>query len=229
MRVTSALWIFVVAISICPSGYLLSQAPGAAGEAVRIADARKQNAAMMRQYTWNSRTELIKGGTVKDVRVDLVTYGPGGQLQRTPMNNQGASLPRGLLRHAVAENERKQMEQYLTGLRDLLDQYTLPTAGKVLDFISSATIQPAEGGSLSQMTGHSVVVPGDTLTIWVDPATRQTRKVQIQSTFQGDAVTATATFKTLPSGLTHVQFGEVEVPEKSLGVQIHNFDYEKNN
>lgn len=37
----------------------------------------------------------------------------------------------------------------------------------------------------------------------------------------------TATFKTLPSGLTHVNYAEVVVPAKNLSVQVQNMDYHR--
>jgi hypothetical protein len=42
-------------------------------------------------------------------------------------------------------------------------------------------------------------------------------------------VTFTATFKTLPSGLNHVAYAEVTVPDKQLSVQAQNSDYNRNN
>src|SRR4030067_72049 len=91
-----------------------------ANMAVQIIEARKANAALMRQYSWNSRTELIEKGEVKDTHIDMVGYGPDGQLFRTPLNDQGASLPGGFLRRDIAEEERKKMEEYVNGTRRLL-------------------------------------------------------------------------------------------------------------
>ena len=39
----------------------------------------------------------------------------------------------------------------------------------------------------------------------------------------------TASFKSLESGLTHLEFGEVEVPANEMKLQLHNFDYNTNN
>ena len=99
----------------------------------------------MRQ-TWNSRTELLEQGQVKDIRLELVNDGPDGQLQRTLLNDQGASMPRGFLRRHMAEDAKKKMEQYLGGLRSVLEQYTLPSAGKVLDFMNQATMSGPDAG-----------------------------------------------------------------------------------
>jgi Short C-terminal domain len=195
--------------------------------AVKIAEARKANARLMQEYSWQSRTELIENGVVKDMRLEQVQYGPDGRLQRIMLNEQGASLPFGFIRRAIAEDKRKQMETYLKGLRSLLDQYTLPTAGKVLDFMDKASTTLADDGRMILMNGSSVVVPGDSFSVWTEAATRQTRKIQVDTFFQGDGVNLTATFKTLRSGLTHVNYAEVVIPAKSLSVQVQNFDYDR--
>jgi len=51
----------------------------------------------------------------------------------------------------------------------------------------------------------------------------------MESTFQGDPVSLTATFKTLPTGLNHVAYAEVTVPAKQLSVQVQNLDYNRSN
>jgi hypothetical protein len=183
----------------------------------------------MKQYSWQSRTELIDKGKVADTRIEMVSYGPDAQLQRTLLNDEASSLPRGFLRRRIAERERERVQKYLVGLRGLLDSYTLPTQGKMLDFVTAAQIQAPDGNGLLQLVGSSVVVPGDTLTLTIQAATRQTRKLTITTTFEGDQVTATASFKTLASGLNHLEFGEVEVPAKEMKLQLHNFNYNQNN
>jgi hypothetical protein len=217
-------------IAVCAPHLTLAQSSPAAkaNEAVKITEARKANAILMRQYTWNSRTELFEQGEKKDIRIELVDYSPDGQIRHTLLNDQGAPLPRGFLRRAIAEKEKKKMEGYLAGLRGLLDRYTLPTAGKVLDFMNQATTTGPDPAGQIQMTGRGVILPGDTLSIWSKAATHQTSKIAVSTFYQGDVVELTATFKTLPSGLTHVDYAEVVIPVKQLTVQVHNFDYTGN-
>lgn len=214
-----------------PQSALAQQTPAEATavKAAQITEARKKNAALMRQYTWDSRTELIEGGTIKDNRLELVHYAPEGTLQRSLLNDSGASLPRGFLRRAVAENRKKELEGYLTGLRQLLDQYTLAATGKVLDFMTSAMPTGPDAAGLLQMTGNNVVVPGDSLTVSTDPRTLQTRRVQVNSSYQGNPVQLTATFNTIPSGLTYMAYAEVTVPAKQMSVQVQNFNYTRPN
>jgi hypothetical protein len=223
-------FVAVIALGGLLAGAPMAQAQGGnANMAMQITKTRRANAALMRQYTWNSRTEIIENGEVKDIRIELVNYGPNGQLQRSLINNQGSRMPFGFLRRAIAEARKRQLEEYLTGLRGLIEQYTLPTEGKVLDFMNQATTSGPDAAGLFQMTGNSVVVPGDTFTVWTDARTRKTRRVQVNTFFQGDMVNVTATFETIPSGLTYMAYAEATVGAKGLSVQVQNFNYSRPN
>jgi hypothetical protein len=170
------------------------------------------------------------GGQVKDTRIDLVNYGPDGKRMRSPLNDQSAPLPRGFLRKAAAEDEKKKTEEYLAGLRGLLVQYTLSTTGKVLDFMEQAKVSGPYSQGLIHFTGNGVVVPGDSMTVSADMASRQTRRIAVNSSFQGDAVELTETFKTLAAGgLVYTAFAEVTVPAKQMTLQVQNFDYHRSN
>jgi hypothetical protein len=121
------------------------------------------------------------------------------------------------------------VEEYLVGLRSLLEQYTLPSEGKMLAFMNQAATSGPDANGLFEMTGQNVVYPGDALSVWFDARTRQTRRIQVTTVFQGDQVDLTATFKTLKSGLTYMSFGEEIVPAKQMSVQVQNFDYNRGN
>jgi len=201
-----------------------AQVPGE-GLANSIIAARQKNAALMKQYSWNCRTEILENGTPKDTRIDTVTYGPDGQPQHTVLNDQANPLPRGFLRRRIAEDERKKTEDYLKSLRTFLHKYTLPTAGAVINFISTSPIPPPGPGGILQLSGASVVTPGDTVSISINAPTQQTTRMSIMTFFQGDEVTMTATFKTLASGLNYPAYIQLNVPDKNLSVLIQNYDY----
>jgi len=220
-----------VLITLIAGILALPTQPGCAqdGLAAKITAARKANAALMKQYSWHSRTELVDKGKVADTRIELVTYGQDGGVQRTLLNDESSPLPRGFIRRRLAEREKEKVEKYLTGLRKLLDQYTLPSAGKVLDFVNAAKISAPDSNGLLQLTGSNVVLPGDSVTFWIEAATRNISKVAVTTTFDGDPVMVTASFRTLSRGLNHLEFGEVDVDAKEMKLQLHNFDYNQNN
>src|SRR5277367_4574105 len=72
--------------------------------------ARKNDAALLAQYNWNCRTEILQNNTVQDIRIDLVNLGPDGQPQRSLLNDQPGQLPNGFFRKSIAENRRKELE-----------------------------------------------------------------------------------------------------------------------
>ena len=212
-----------IVLSLAASVLLPAQVPNE-GFANAIVAARQNNATLMKQYSWNCRSEISENGTPKDTRVDTVTWGPDGQPQHTVLNDQHNPLPQGFLRKRVAEQEQQKMETYLKSLRTFLHQYTLPTAGQIINLISTSPILPAPGGLL-QVTGSSVVVPGDTVSVTFSATTRLTQRMTMMTFFQGDEVTTTVTFKSLANGLNYAAYTQVNVPDKGLTLLVQNYDY----
>jgi hypothetical protein len=219
---------FIAAIAILG---MTSQPPNE-GLANKIAQARKANSTLMHQYMWESRTVFIMNGETKDTRIDKEQYGPDGQLQKTELNNESSSHPRGLLRKRIAEEKKQELEKYMGGLKKILEQYTLPTAGKMVDFLAGANVQFVQdpsGAPLLMMQGSNVIQPGDNLSVWADPTSYAFRKMQITTTDQdGDPVNVNCTFKTIPPGLTFMSMAEVDLPAKNITLQVHNYDYVAN-
>lgn len=196
------------------------------GLANSIIAARQKNAQLMQQYSWNCRIEVLDNGTVKDTRIEQCVYGPNNQVQRTLLNDSPAALPHGFLRKRIAEKEREDVGKYIKKVVELLDKYTLPTAGQVINFISTSPIPPPGPTGDLMFSGSSVVVPGDSMTLWVYAPTRATKKVTISTTdTDGNVISFTATYKTLANGLNYLQYATVDIPTKNLVIQIHNYDY----
>lgn len=201
------------------------------GLANGVVAARQKNATQLQQYNWNCRTEITQNGNLQDLRIDLVNLGPDGTPQKSLLNDQPGQLPGGFLRRAIEKGNRKNLEEYVGGLAKLLDQYTLPGAGKVIAFLVQAQVQPItspEGKTILQVTGNGVVVPGDTFTMKIDGTSLLPISIEITTTFQGDAVTVSGTFKTDRSGLNHLQYATITVADQNLSVNIHNYDYVPN-
>lgn len=235
-RMTTALFAALLLGLTAAPAFAQAPAPTAADRAVQIAQTRQANAALMHHFSWNSRVEIIMNGQVKDMRISQVGYDPTGQLQHTLLNEQksgGTYLPTpiGFLRRAVADNEKQQLETFLEGLKGLLEQYTLPTAGKIFDFMMKAQPSGPDANGLFQMSGNSVVQPGDTLSLWVNPWTRHVTRMQVNTSFQGTPTQLNVTFDTLPGpvngGLNYASFAEATVPSKQLSVQIQNYNYNR--
>jgi hypothetical protein len=214
--------------ALCSLETATAQAPNQA-LAASIVAARQKNAALMKQYSWNCRIEVIENGQVKDTRIDLVNFGPEGNLQYTLLNDQSSALPRGFLRRRLAEKERQRMDQYFKDIRALLNEYTLPTSTSVGTFLATATIQAPDANGLLQITGGSVVKPGDTLSLWASAPGGQIHRMKAMTFYEGDDVTVSASFQTLSSGLSYMAYATVSIPAQSITVQVQNFDYVNQN
>jgi hypothetical protein len=194
----------------------------------KVTAARQANAAAMQQYTWDQRTELLEGGTVKDTRVEMVNW-VNGAYQRSLVSNEGPSLPRFGIRKRIAEAKQKEMQEYMSGLKAQLEQYTLGTSPQLLAFFGKAQLSGPDATGLLALSGGTVVMAGDSMTVWVKAATKKAVKAFVATSYQGDAVTMNATFNTLPTGLDYLSFADIQIPSKSMEMQVSNFNYNRNN
>lgn len=206
--------------------------PSAGGLAGQIVTVRQANAAKLKQYQWDSRSEISMDGKQKDIRVEQVQYTPAGTIQRTVLNNQTCNMPGGFLRKAIAEGQLQQVEKFLHGLHDLLDKYTMASAPSMDQFIAGAAVGSAnapDGTALLKLVGTNVVQNGDSLTLWVNRATMAFQKVEVSTVYDGVPATMTATYKTSATGLTYLSMAEIDVPQKKVVLQVHNYDFEPMN
>ncbi|HUO09406.1 MAG TPA: hypothetical protein VM008_13950 [Phycisphaerae bacterium] len=197
------------------------------GLANGIIVARQKNAALLKQYNWNCRTDMTENGNLQDLRINLVNMGPDGTLQKQLLSDQEGALPNGFLRKAAAENKRKELEQYVGGVMALVEQYTLPNPGAVVNFLSTAQVQPVTtaGKTVLQINGSNVITPGDTFSMTIDGQSLQPVSIQVNTFYNGDPVTISGTFKSMKGGPNHLQYATVIAATKNLSVAVHNFDY----
>ncbi len=210
----------------------LAQPVANEGLANAIIGARQANAQQLKQFSWSSRTELVVDQKTEDIRIESVVFAQDGTVQRTLLNDEPARVSGGFLRRAIAKDKARESEKYMKELQSKLDQYTLPTPGKLLDFLAKAQVQPvtsAAGTTQLQVTGNNVLVQGDTFTMTVDGRTFLPIGVQITTIVEGDTVTATVTYRSLDKGPNHAQYITVQSPAKNMTVNIHNYDYTASN
>jgi hypothetical protein len=194
----------------------------------KVTAARQANATAMQQYTWDQRTELLEDGTVKDTKVEMVNW-VNGQYQKSLVSNEGPSLPRFGLRKRIAEAKQKEMQEYMSGLKAQLEQYTMGTSPQLLAFFNKASVSGPDATGLLALSGGSVVMPGDSMTLWVNASTHKAARAFVATTYQGDSVTMNATFNVLSTGLSYMNYADTQIPSKQMEVQVSNFNYNKNN
>jgi hypothetical protein len=219
LRLASIVFIYGVSVdalaqSAQPLNAPPQTSPTLATEAYR---ARSSDDMALRSYAWSTRLELFKGGKLVDQMVSRQTWLPDGRLQRVVTNGNLDDVPPEFINKAA---------DYLADLRDRLQVYR-PTAGALMNFLTAVKPRGPDASGALIASGKNVVVPGDSVTLWLDATTKRPRRLQVTTTFQDDPIQVKASFATLPEGPTYMEFVQVNIPEKQAEVLVQNYNYSK--
>ena len=205
-----------------------AQAPESAKIAVQVSENRSENAKLMRGYSWNTRTEIKSKGETQLIKVELVRYDIDGRQQKTTISEEGAKKrkKRGI-RGAVQKKKGKKKQEWFKELHGLLAQYSLPTAGKVLDYLDQATFGPGDESGTLRIRGTGVIQPGDELTMVIDSESKELKLTKVRTKLDGETVHMTTNHDRLESGLNYQARSIITVPAKDVRMTVENFDYTK--
>jgi len=192
--------------------------------------AQQQNAEALRQYTWKSRTEIRKGGDIKNVRLALVRYDRYGALQKTQISSTPQQqLPTRGLRGLIAQKKKEDFIETLDGLAAVAEAYAEIPADAMRRFLSTASFTPEFGSTqkLLRISGSNVLKPGDSMTLWIDATTRNQRRVEIRTNLDRKPVRIVSEFADLSAGPTYMAHSVVDYPAEGVTLITENFDYER--
>ena len=211
---------------LCALAVVAQDAPDKGTLATHIAEGRKQNQLMLRDYTWNTRTEVKIDGEVKSVKVDLVRFTPEGELQKTKISDSadGQKKPRGI-KGKMASKKIKGMQEWSQELGQLLQKYSLPTAGSLLDFMDKATVE--HDGQLATAVASNVVQQGDKMTVVADTVSRQVKMMEVSTSLDGDAVQVDILNQVVPDGPSYTARQIVKVPAEKIELTVENFNFQR--
>jgi hypothetical protein len=193
----------------------------------QFAQAQQENAKQLRQYGWKSRTEIRKGGETKSTKLYLMRYDVAGNLQKTLISETSQQLPKRGLRGLIAKKKKENFVEMLDGLGALAKSYGELPPDRMQQFMTNATFTPETNSQPGQLRlqGRDVLQPGDSMTIWVDAATRRQRRIEIQTTFDEKPVRIVSEFRDLPNGPTYPARSVIDYPSQELTITTDNFDY----
>lgn len=189
--------------------------------AEKITQARQENAAKTTNYSWTQRTEVKVKGEVKSTTTELVRYTVDGEMQKTPISQDKAKGPKGV-RGKVANKKGGEMKDWMAELGQILKAYSLPTTGNLVDFLDKAKPEKENGGI--KLTAVNVVIPVDSMTMWVDEDFQLT-KTEVTTEHDGADVKLTTDHVTTPDGLDYVARTVIVVPDKNVEMTVENFSY----
>jgi len=192
-----------------------------------FARAQQENARALRNYNWKSRTEVRKGGETKSTKLYLTRYAADGSLHQTLISESSQSIPKFGLRGLIARKKKEDFVELLGDLGALAKSYGNLPADRMQRFMAGATKTPeaTPQARLLRIEGRDVLQPGDSMTVWVDAATRRQRRVEVQTTFEGKPVSIVSEFRDLPNGPTYVARSVIGYADKELSVVTDNFGH----
>ena len=198
-----------------------------------FAESQKANAQTLRQYSWKSRTEIKLKGESKNIKLEQVRYDANGKLQKTPIGAPPAAAPPpqggrgGRVKAKVIDNKKEEFGELMQGLGQLVASYGQLPPDKLQAFKANATTGRGEGAlqGTAQIQSLNVLEQGDSMTIWIDPASQMMRRVEIKTIYDKKPATVVADYQSVPNGPTYMARAVLTYPEKNVELTVDNSDY----
>ena len=194
----------------------------------KLAQAMKQNQAALQQYTWKSQTQIRKEGEIKATKLFSNRYSANGEVVQLLIEEQSARLPKFGIRGMVAKKKKEEATKLIDALQRFAKSYAELPPAKMQEFMKTAkvTLETNAPQPLLRLEATNVLQPRDSMVVWLDANTRRQRRIEINSTFDGNPVRIVTEFKDLPDGPTYLSRSVVDYPQEELILTMENFGYE---
>jgi len=187
------------------------------------------NKQSLQQYQWTETTQLNLNGDAKPPTQNLCQYGPGGQVQKTPIGPPPEQPSGGRLKQRVIEKKKAEMQDYMGDVKGLLSMYVPPDPQKMEQAYQAGKASINPQGSLVNLVFRDYAQPGDQMTLTFDTAASKVISLSV-NTYMGqekDAVTLQVQMATLPDGTNYVQQTILNATAKKLVVTTTSSNYQK--
>ena len=187
------------------------------------------NKQSLQQYQWTETTQLNLNGDAKPPTQNLCQYGPGGQVQKTPIGPPPEQPSGGRLKERIIEKKKAEMQDYMGEVKGLLSMYVPPDPQKMEQAYQSGQASLNPQGGLVNLVFRNYAQQGDQMTLTFDPAASKVISLSV-NTYMGqekDAVTLQVQMATLPDGTNYVQQTVLNATAKKLVVTTTSSNYQK--
>jgi hypothetical protein len=197
--------------------------------------AQQANAAALREYTWKSRTELSLKGEVKFVTLEQVRHDLDGRRQKTriggspdPSEERFDPLaPRvGPVRRIVAAKKKEEFKDLMRDLAALAESYAHPPLETLHVFARQAARTKTFEAGLVRVQSRNLIVTGDSMIVWIDPATGLIRRAQIDTLRDGERVEMAVDYRSLANGLTYQARALMRYPSRQMSLTVDTYDHQ---
>ncbi|MGE5358495.1 MAG: hypothetical protein ACM3NQ_05710, partial [Bacteroidales bacterium] len=161
------------------------QPPAGASKADAVAALKQslqQGLAKARAYEWVETTIISMKGEEKSRKQQRCYYGADGKVQKVPIEGQqtaaqpakssaGRGGRGGKLKQQVIENKKEEISEYMKKAVQLIHGYVPPDPAKIQAAKDAGRVKVnPQGGGTAQVVIADYQLPGDSMTISLDPA-----------------------------------------------------------
>ena len=105
-----------------------------------------QNQQNLHHYQWTETTQLTLKGEPKPPKQSLCQYGPDGQVQKTPIAQEGMQPSQGgRLKQRMVKKKTEEMQDYTADVKQLLSVYVPPDPVKLQQAYQAGNASIAKG------------------------------------------------------------------------------------
>ena len=214
----------IIGLAIILCGWAIADAQ----QDQKLAQAMKQNAHALRQYTWKSRSEVRKEGDVKSTKLFLTRYAADGTQVQVLLEEDSAKLPKFGLRGMIARKKKEEAGKLIQALQSLAKSYGELPPAKMHEFMSKATVRLEQNTPqpLLRIEATDVLQPDDSMIVWLDANTKRQRRIEINSSYDAKRVRIVSEFKDLAGGPTYMARSVVDYVSEELTLTVENFDHQ---
>ena len=226
---TAKRWMIIGAVAIASVVPLMAQNEAVQQKLAEVKQSVAENKQKLQQYQWTETTQLTLKGDEKPPSQNLCQYGPGGQVQKTPIGAPPPPPSGGRLKQRVIANKKAEMKDYMDDVKGLLTMYVPPDPQKMQEAYKAGKLSFNPAGGLVNFVFKDYAQPGDQMTLTFDPAKSAIVSLSI-NTYMGDskdAVTLQVQMASLADGTSHVQQTVLNASAKQLVVTTTSSNYQK--
>lgn len=224
---TSALFILIAA----PLSRSSAQSADLQQKMASLKQSIAANQQALHQYTWTETMATAFKGETKSTKQSRCQYGPSGTVEKTPL--AGAAPPpsdQHGIKGRMIEKKKDEMQDYMQRVAELIKSYVPPNAAQMQKAFQSgkAKIEPSGSGTLT-FAFNDYALPGDTVTLTFDTATKKIRGYNVNTYLDApaDVVTLKVVFGNLADGTNHVTQSVLDATAKQIQITTTNSAYAK--
>jgi len=199
-----------------------------------IKQSQAANKQQLAKYTWQETQTISLKGEVKKVNTFLVSTGPNGQQQKTPIGEPAAQSGGGAggggrFKQRIVAKKKEEFEEYAQQIAALAKQYAQFDPDTLQQAFQKGNVSFEPGGEgVITLTIKSYLKPNDQVSLTFNRQQKGIQSFNVSSYLNdpSDAVKISAQFARIPNGPNHVSTMQIDGVSKQLTVNQQNSNYQ---